>query len=185
LAGFALCTWVQVGYWRDSVTLWAHTIEVTGNSDLACCCLGIALRERGQIEAALPYLEEAATLAPRMAVARENLGSVLFVLGKNDRSREEYEALVQLKPNHAGARRTLAALSRKEGDLEQAAGHLRDALAIDPNDWQAHWGMGEVLVEQGQSEKGQWHLAEAARLNPQFSPNARAPALGSSATPPP
>jgi len=176
LTGFGLCTWVQVGYWRDSVTLWAHTIAVTGNSDFACCCLGIALRERGQIEAALPYLDEAAKLAPGMAVARENLGTVLFVLGKNDRSREEYEALVQLKPNHAGARRTLAALSRREGDLEQAAGHLRDALAIDPNDWRAHWGLGEVLVEQGLSEKGQWHLDQAARLNPQFSAHARAPA---------
>ncbi|HZT83266.1 MAG TPA: hypothetical protein VFA26_23755, partial [Gemmataceae bacterium] len=35
LGGLAALTWVQVGYWSDSVTLWEHTLAVTQDNDRA------------------------------------------------------------------------------------------------------------------------------------------------------
>jgi len=168
LIGYNLLTWTQVGYWRDSVSLWQRAIEVTGPNFPACARLGKALLDRGQAGEALPCLRQAAGLLPGDAEVHAFLGLALFQLGDRARSRLEYETVVRIEPRYAAAHRMLGALSQKDGDLEQAATHLRNALEVDANDWQAHWGLGEVLVELGVVDEGQRHLNEAARLNPRL-----------------
>ena len=166
LAGFGLCTWVQVGYWHDSVSLWEHSLEVTGPNHVACAELGIALRERGLFKEALPWLQSAAKLAPEYRVARENLGLVLFKLARDVESKHEYEAVLRINPSHARAHRMLAMLLDAEGQAAAARSHLERSLRLAPDEWQTHWVLGELLVREGQAAVGERHLSEAARLNP-------------------
>jgi tetratricopeptide (TPR) repeat protein len=181
-AAFGLCTWVQVGYWHDSVSLWEHSLEITGPNHLACADMGVALRQRGQLNEALPWLELSAKLAPEFIVARENLGLVLFKLGQDARSKLEYEALLRMysgggqhgvsggglrvDPRHARAHRMLAMLLDAEGRTAAARTHLEQSLRLAPDEWQTHWVLGELLVREGETELGRRHLSEAARLNP-------------------
>jgi tetratricopeptide (TPR) repeat protein len=165
-AAFGLCTWVQVGYWRDSVSLWEHSLEVTGPNHLACAEMGIALRQCGLMKEALPWLERSASLAPDYAVARENLGLVLYKLNEDARSKLEYEALLGINPRHARAHRMLAMLLDAEGQSAAAKSHLEGSLRLAPDEWQTHWVLGELLVREGETELGRRHLSEAARLNP-------------------
>jgi tetratricopeptide (TPR) repeat protein len=169
LAALGFCTWRQVGYWRDSVTLWRHALEVTGPNLHTCVRLGKALVDRGQSDEALPYLQRAVEFSPGDAEVRAFLGLALFNLGDLVQCRREYEEVLRISPGFAAAHRMLGAVAQLEHEPARAADHLRDALRIDPNDWQAHWGLGELLIGQGAHDEGRRHLREASRLNPQLS----------------
>src|ERR1019366_8919511 len=84
LAVLSVITHRQIGYWRDSVTLWAHTLQVTPHDWVADLGIGISYQQQGQLEEALEHLYRAAQDKPMDPDVN---------LGDNDRARECYEAL--------------------------------------------------------------------------------------------
>ena len=58
------CTWLQLSYWRDSETLWNHTIAVTSNNDVAHAYLADLLLRQNRIEEAGTQTEEALRIRP-------------------------------------------------------------------------------------------------------------------------
>ena len=103
-AAIASCmamTWLQIGYWHDSVTLWKHAIECA-DSDLARLNLGQALAEAGALAQAREQLLLALTLNPKNAKANFNLGRLLDEEGKPDQAIARYtEALRSIPPTRA------------------------------------------------------------------------------------
>jgi tetratricopeptide (TPR) repeat protein len=52
LGGLAALTWMQLGYWRDSVALWERALAVTRDNDFAHEHLSVAYRQVGRIDEA-------------------------------------------------------------------------------------------------------------------------------------
>ena len=81
LGGMVACiavTWVQIGYWRSSETLFRHAIEVTSGNYLAHHNLGVALAEEpGRLPEAIAQYEAALEIKPDYARARTDLGNAL------------------------------------------------------------------------------------------------------------
>src|ERR1700730_16692090 len=67
-------SWVQIGYWRDSETLWAHTLAVTVNNAVGQNNYGKTIEYKGEMEAAVHHYEEAVQFKPNYADGHENLG---------------------------------------------------------------------------------------------------------------
>lgn len=65
----AWCASVQASYWRDSQSLWEHTLAVTSNNDVAHTNLGNLLPARE----AIPHYEKALQIAPHTALPLNNL----------------------------------------------------------------------------------------------------------------
>ncbi len=65
LASLTMLTWNQVGYWRDSQTLWEHALSVTENNDRAHEHLSRCYREQGRLEEADAQLVKAARIQSR------------------------------------------------------------------------------------------------------------------------
>jgi protein O-mannosyl-transferase len=59
LGGLAALTWVQVGYWHDSITLWEHALAVTEDNDTAHEYLARYCRKQGRTDEADFHLTEA------------------------------------------------------------------------------------------------------------------------------
>ncbi len=64
LVALSIVTHRQLEYWRDSVTLWTHTLEVTRGNYLAEVDLGAALLQRGEVEAAMGHFRAATAIVP-------------------------------------------------------------------------------------------------------------------------
>ena len=64
LAVLSVITARQVGYWRDSVTLWTHTLQVTHRDWVAELGIGITYQQQGQFEEALTHFYRAAQDRP-------------------------------------------------------------------------------------------------------------------------
>ncbi|MEI7850488.1 MAG: tetratricopeptide repeat protein [Kiritimatiellales bacterium] len=75
LVGLMLAARVQVGYWRDSVSLWSRALACTTNNYVAHSNLGAALFVNGNTSAAIDHFEQALRINPRQAETFNNLAS--------------------------------------------------------------------------------------------------------------
>jgi len=73
----AVLSWVQVGYWRNSETLFRQALAVTNDNFVANLNLGNYLMASGRLSEALPYFETAVRIDPKSAPARTDLGTAL------------------------------------------------------------------------------------------------------------
>jgi tetratricopeptide (TPR) repeat protein len=73
IAALALTARVQVGAWRDSLTLFRHAAAVTDGNYVAAFHLGEELRMRGDRVEARRYYREALRIRPTLSRARQRL----------------------------------------------------------------------------------------------------------------
>jgi hypothetical protein len=92
----ALSAW-QTRLWRDTETLFTHTLAHTRDNSIAHNNLGRALLEQGRTQEALGHIEEAVRLAPGNAEARFNLGTAYRVTGE---PRKAISMLAPLMPKY-------------------------------------------------------------------------------------
>ena len=59
IVALSACTWKQTTFWRNSETLWTHTLAVTKNNDVAHTNYGMLLMGRGELDAALSQFRSA------------------------------------------------------------------------------------------------------------------------------
>ncbi len=132
VAAFAIGARVQAGYWKDSVTLFSRTLELTSGNYLAAHNLGIALEDEGKLpEAALRY-QEALRIQPFHAESHNNLGIVLARLGRSDEAIRHLREALRLSPGRPEPHNNLGLALARAGRLEEAVGHFREALRLDP-----------------------------------------------------
>lgn len=82
--------------------------------------LGILLTDRDQASQALPYLQQAVTLAPRNPKVREQLGRTYDLLKMPDKSEVELEHAVALAPEVSGLHFKLGQIYRRQGKQQLA-----------------------------------------------------------------
>lgn len=84
-------TWHQLGYWRNNISLYQHTLQVTTGSYLIHYNLGLAFAETGQIDAAIQEYQKALQMKPNYANARYDLGIAFASKGDMDAAINEYK----------------------------------------------------------------------------------------------
>ena len=130
----AALSWRQTRLWRDSITLFEHTINVTDENDVARYNLALVLEREGRRAEAIRRYEEAVAINPDYVSARLNLGAALAQEAKFDEAVEQLEALLRQKPDDEMAHHNLANVLVELGRDEEAADHYRRAIAMRP-DW--------------------------------------------------
>ena len=66
-------TWQQLGYWRDNISLYRHTLRVTTGNYLIHNNLGVALATKGYLDMAIQEFQEGLRINPYFVNARNNL----------------------------------------------------------------------------------------------------------------
>ena len=89
------------------------------------------LRRRHHAQAAI-VLERANRLEPHRQSILEALGRAYFNSGQHDRSRETFEALLEIDPSSHYAQFALGQSLKKLGREREAWVHLRLAVALSP-----------------------------------------------------
>lgn len=108
LVALASVAWIQTRYWRDSESLWSHTIAVTKDNVFAHASLADLLLRRGRLDEAAFHCKEALKLQPRDANAHNNLGLALLQKGDESQAAAEFIETLQIDPNHMNAAANLA-----------------------------------------------------------------------------
>jgi hypothetical protein len=106
LAVFLCCglTRQEIRHWKDSVTLFQHSLAVTHDNEVARNNLGLAFLNLGQTNAAVTQFQAAVHLDSACVEAHANLGNIFFKEGLTNDALNEFRAAVESKTNnsHAG-----------------------------------------------------------------------------------
>ena len=156
----------QVGFWKDSETLFRHALAATKDNWLAHINLGEALREKGDIDGAIRQYEAAVRLAPSFPDARVNLGVALAKKGQIEEAICQYQDALRLNPGHANAHYNLGNALGKKGQSEEAIREYQEAIRVKPDHAEAHDNLGIALAKRGQTDEAIRHYQEALRLKP-------------------
>ncbi|MCJ7538111.1 MAG: tetratricopeptide repeat protein [Desulfobacterales bacterium] len=168
LSALTVATWVQAGYWQNSLKLFAHSIAVTTGNLMAHNNMGIALEKKGQTEKAIQHYQKALQIDPGFAHTYNNLGNALFSLGKTREAETHYFEALRLDPMHANAHYNLGNIFQAQGRLDVAIDYYLKALQIDPFFAKAHNNLGGALIKQGRTMEAMRHFYEALKIRPDY-----------------
>jgi Tfp pilus assembly protein PilF len=152
LAVYAVVAWQQVGYWKNSVTLFERAVSVNPINPVAYYNIGHSLSMQGRYDEAIPRYEAALRIVPHYTEAQSMLQSALQVVGRTK--------------DLARARWTYGTAVGQQGKLDEAIANLTEAVRLDPGFAAAHNDLGTALAVQGRIDEARDHFAEAVRLDP-------------------
>ena len=168
LAMLLLCTRTQVRYWKNSVTLYEHALEVTGDNFAMHRNLANTFEVRGKLDEAIHHYQEALQIKPNDARPHASLGDVFQSQGRLEEARHHYLQALRIKPDFAEVHNNLAVIMLKQGKFDEAINHYQHALRIRPDDAHAHAGLGDVLHSKGRLDEAVSHYLQALQINPDF-----------------
>lgn len=124
----------QVGYWKNSVTLFSRAVRANPDNYLAHNNLGFTLAQRGRFEEALGHYQTAIRLNPNYLEALFNLAHTLELLGRGEEAIFWYRKVLDLNPSLARPHRQLGRILLYQGKREEALVCLATAARLDPSD---------------------------------------------------
>ncbi|MDQ6808821.1 MAG: tetratricopeptide repeat protein, partial [Verrucomicrobiota bacterium] len=175
LVAMSSMAWVQIGFWRDSRTLWIHTAEVTRDNEVAENNLGILLEHDGRIDDAISHYRNAVAVQSRRgqarydltgALAENNLGNALVAKGETEEAIEHYRKAVELRPDYADGWYNLGVILGQQHQPQRAIACFEKTLALRPNDAAAHGHLGDALRADHADVAARAHYEEAVELEP-------------------
>ena len=168
LAVLLICTRVQTGHWRDSFTLFEHTLAVTENNYVIHKSYGNTLYENGRLKEAVAHYNEALRIAPKYLIARMNVGMVFLQQGRFDEAIAHFNKVLQLEPEHCRAHFGLGAALIEQGKYDDAVNHFNKALQGKLNRPEVYHYLGLAYQRQGKYELAIQSYSEALRIDPKY-----------------
>lgn len=168
LGALAATTWRQLGFWRDSTTLFAHALEVTSDNYLAETDYSTTLLERGQPAAAVAACRRALAINPDYAPAYYHLGAALEKTGAVAAALASYRSALRLSPEFAPAHVRLGYVLLHQHAAAEALGAFRAATALQPENADAWLGRSLACADLHRSAEALEAVQTALRLQPDF-----------------
>jgi tetratricopeptide (TPR) repeat protein len=166
LVVLGIVTYWQVGYWRDSMTLFQRAIDVVPENPQAHIFMANTLIRQGKVGEAVPHFAEAVRIVPSEPYNLTDYAHALLDSGKVDEAAARLEGALTLLPKFADAHYFLGLARVKQGRNAEAVGHLEKSLANDPKLLGAHLHLGSAFAAQGQWTMAISHLQKWLLVDP-------------------
>ncbi len=164
LSTLGVRTWYQTRHWKDTITLFRHTVAVTQNNYLIHDNLGNLLAGEGHLDEALEQYREAVRIRPAFTQGHYNAGVALSKAARYEEAVPYFDEAVRQQPDFVKAHFNLAVCHARLNQAEPAIRHFEEVLRINPDNAQAHRNLGGILRALGRNEDAEVHLGAADRL---------------------
>jgi protein O-mannosyl-transferase len=174
IAAIALCgvlgamTFAQSQHWRDSITLFDHTLRVTDENWLIHNNYAAVLDRQDRREEALQQLHRALEIYPGCAWMYDHLGTMYSRHQRWFDAQTAFHKAIELDPNFDAAHYNLGVIYINRNTPSQALPHFKRAVELKPNNPEWHKALGMLFGTLGEYDGAIAELEEARRLN---SPN--------------
>lgn len=123
----------QLRYWKNSLTLFGHTLQVTKNNYFILSNYATYLSELGRFDQAIERFGEALEIKPDSSEVHNNLGSALLKIGSTQQAIEHFKLAIKYKPGLSQAYCNLAGALKGQRQYEEAVSYYQQAIKIKPN----------------------------------------------------
>jgi tetratricopeptide (TPR) repeat protein len=166
LVALIFCARAQTAYWRNSDSLWTHTLACTSDNFIAHNNLGNTRLHQGKVDEAIVHLQTALRINPSFANAHDILGNALLQKGKVDEAIAEYHIALQINPRFAEACYNLGNARLRQGNVDEAIAQYQKALEFNPDFADAHNNLGTALLHRGNTAEAIAQYRLAMQLKP-------------------
>ncbi len=164
----------QIDYWKDNVTLWSRTLQVTSGNYEAEEDLGEALQSRGEQQKAMTHFYKAVAIRPSFAISHMNIGFYQQQHGQLREAIEQYQILIsatQSLPQQNSRIRSAAFANMGHayldlGDLAQAQESLQAAVALNPQNLAVWLDLGLARQKSGNTAGAVQAYSEGMKIQP-------------------
>jgi tetratricopeptide (TPR) repeat protein len=167
LAVMAFLTWRQCGYWKNSISLFDHSLQVTEDNYLARNNRGIAYAKAGQYELAIDDYNMAIRLNPHFD-AYNNRGSAYAKTGEYQLAMGDYNKAIELNRDFTDAysnRGTVYFILRQYQLCIEDFSH---AIRLHPDNALSYKNRGNAYFELGRYQTAIDDYNKAIRLKPDY-----------------
>jgi protein O-mannosyl-transferase len=168
IVAFSVRAYGQTAYWRDTETLWRHSIDVSPGDYIAYDGLGFTLLQEGRISDAIVSYEKAIQIKPNYVQAHNNLGNAYMENGRLNEAAAQYQKVLELAPGDPQVHNNLGTLLLKQGRIDEAIQQYRKAVATDPQVAELHYNLGAALITKGDWADAINHLEVALKIDPNY-----------------
>jgi tetratricopeptide (TPR) repeat protein len=169
LFGLAVSLHRQVGFWSDNLTLWNHTLEVTGPNYTAEDNVASELLVEGREQEALPHLMRASMLRPDDPAVTLNIANYQRLHGHYEAALDGFAKVQQLTtfPSFLLAARLdsgYAHFALKQYD--NAKRDFEAALVTQPGNAEAYGSLGLLAQKKGEMASATQNFERSVTLDP-------------------
>ena len=155
LAIISFISWNQCGYWKNSIELWNHALQVTKDNYLAHYNRGNAYGDLGQYQHAIEDFNQAIRLKPDYALFYNNRGTIYDDLGQHQRAIVNYNDAIRLKPDYADAYYNRGIIyGRDLGKYQRAIEDFNEAIRLKQDYAEAYNNRASAYLNQGDNISG-------------------------------
>jgi tetratricopeptide (TPR) repeat protein len=163
-----VCASIQTSHWRNSESLWKHTLACTSRNAFGHINLGNLFTDQGRTAEAIEHYQAALEIRPDFAEAHNNLGTALAAQGHAVEAIDQYLRALEIKPDFAMVHYNLGVALANQGRYTEAIQHYQRVLEIKPDFAESHNNLGSILDGQGRSLEAVEHFKRAVEIKPDF-----------------
>ena len=154
-------SYTQAGYWRDTIALFEHAVEVTPQNPQSINALGREYLLRNEYDLAEQQFNRAIAVDPKYPEAYNALGSALSESGDVAGAERNFRKAIELDPR-SSYYRDLAQLLATSGRIDEALALYQKAIKIghDPE------ALAEVAAIKGDADNAIRYYREAIEERP-------------------
>lgn len=167
---FCLCmtlsAHVQTRYWKNSIQLFQHALDVTSGNWIANNNLGCALSQKGHTYQAIPYFQEALRINPEYDDARYNLGLAFVARNRFNDAINQFSRILVTRPEDKDVHIRLGRIYGLQKRFDKAIDHFTIAAALDPDDAGIYNNIGVFYANQKDFRKAVFFFQKAITIKP-------------------
>jgi tetratricopeptide (TPR) repeat protein len=158
----AALTWPQIGVWRNSETLYRHTLDADPDNPVANMGIGLLLVKQKQYADAIPYLEMALQKKHREADAHYHLGIAHQETRMYRKAAEHYRAAIEVNPGYSQAWNNLGVTLDALGANDEALAAFERAVATGPRNEEAALNLVRYLIRLDKYDEARQRALDAS-----------------------
>jgi Flp pilus assembly protein TadD len=171
-----LLVWSGVNVWRSTVykdwpQYYGNAIDTNPGSGLANLNYGSLLRDEGNWQAALPYIEKGVALSPDYVDAKVRLAEAYYNLKRFDDAIIVSSAALEKEPANVAALQFRGSAYGASGKTEAAAMDFKKILEADPDNLHGIFNLGVAYKDANMLNEAIETFSKLINLKPDF-PNA-------------
>jgi protein O-mannosyl-transferase len=172
IPALAIVTWTQVGYWKNTFTLFKHATTVVDNrypgAALIYNNLGLSLYKKGQFSDSFAQYKIATKINPSYHEPYINIGNILLEQKKAEEAIDYFKRAIAFKPDSSTAYYNLGRALAQKGEKEETISFYKKAIKIKPDFAAAHYSLGNALLAEKKVEEAISYYKMAIEFKPEY-----------------
>jgi tetratricopeptide (TPR) repeat protein len=168
LIPLGILSFAQAKTWKDTETLFRHTLQFYPEDIPARVNLAWYLQERGDLAAAERTIRSVLDDDPDHGTALSSLGSILAAQEKFTEAITSYDEAAKVAPMNPQPHYGKALIAFRQGNFAGAAAAFEEALLLQPEHVSAQYDYGLLLLQEGKTDEAALHFTKAVETDDAF-----------------